>query len=60
MNMNLYGHDGQMVMVDCGCLFNEPFNADDFVHSEIVLRAILALLASRRSVSQACVINSCS
>ena len=24
MNMNLYGHDGQWLMVDCGVSFNEP------------------------------------
>lgn len=27
MNMNLYGHDGQWLMVDCGVSFDEPLQA---------------------------------
>ena len=29
MNMNLYGHAGQWLMVDCGVSFDEPLNPDD-------------------------------
>lgn len=29
MNMNLYGHNGQWLMVDCGVSFNEPLMPDD-------------------------------
>ncbi|WP_409418643.1 ribonuclease J [Marinomonas sp. RS-M-Aa-14] len=36
MNMNLYGHDGQWLMVDCGVSFNEPLTPDDLRTSEIV------------------------
>lgn len=36
MNMNLYGHDGQWLMVDCGVSFNEPLKPDDVLTSEIV------------------------
>lgn len=36
MNMNLYGHDGQWLMVDCGVSFNEPLAPDDLRTSEIV------------------------
>ncbi|WP_233402609.1 ribonuclease J [Marinomonas transparens] len=36
MNMNLYGHDGQWLMVDCGVSFNEPLKPDDLLTSEIV------------------------
>ena len=36
MNMNLYGHDGQWLMVDCGVSFNEPLSPDDLRTSEIV------------------------
>ncbi|GGN37111.1 MULTISPECIES: ribonuclease J [Marinomonas] len=36
MNMNLYGHDGQWLMVDCGVSFNEPLSPDDLGTSEIV------------------------
>lgn len=28
MNLNLYGHDGQWLMVDCGVSFNEPLNPE--------------------------------
>lgn len=28
MNMNLFGHDGQWLMVDCGVTFDEPLLAD--------------------------------
>ncbi|AWY02328.1 MBL fold metallo-hydrolase [Marinomonas primoryensis] len=34
--MNLYGHDGQWLMVDCGVSFNEPLTPDDLRTSEIV------------------------
>lgn len=36
MNMNLYGHDGQWLMVDCGVSFNEPLAPDNLRTSEIV------------------------
>ena len=36
MNMNLYGHDGQWLMVDCGVSFNEPLTPNDLHTSEIV------------------------
>ena len=28
MNLNLYGHNGQWLMVDCGLTFNAPLNAE--------------------------------
>lgn len=28
MNMNLFGHDGEWLMVDCGVTFDEPLTAD--------------------------------
>ncbi len=28
MNLNLYGHDGKWLMVDCGVSFNEPLNPE--------------------------------
>ncbi|WP_231908825.1 ribonuclease J [Marinomonas sp. TW1] len=36
MNMNLYGHDGQWLMVDCGVSFNEPLLSQDALTSEVV------------------------
>lgn len=36
MNMNLYGHDGQWLMIDCGVSFNEPLKADDLHTAEVV------------------------
>ncbi|REG84984.1 ribonuclease J [Marinomonas pollencensis] len=36
MNMNLYGHDGQWLMVDCGVSFNEPLVPDDLHTAEVV------------------------
>ncbi len=36
MNMNLYGHDGQWLMVDCGVSFNEPLKPDDLHTAEVV------------------------
>lgn len=36
MNMNLYGHDGQWLMVDCGVSFNEPLKNDDLHTAEVV------------------------
>jgi len=36
MNMNLYGHDGQWLMVDCGVSFNEPLSSQDALTSEVV------------------------
>ncbi|MCB5162275.1 ribonuclease J [Marinomonas algarum] len=36
MNMNLYGHDGQWLMVDCGVSFNEPLVSGDISTSEVV------------------------
>lgn len=36
MNMNLYGHDGQWLMVDCGVSFNEPLKPDDLHTAELV------------------------
>ncbi|MEL0636541.1 ribonuclease J [Marinomonas sp. TI.3.20] len=36
MNMNLYGHDGQWLMVDCGVSFNEPLKPDDIHTAEVV------------------------
>lgn len=29
MNMNLYGHAGQWLMVDCGLTFNSPLNSEE-------------------------------
>jgi ribonuclease J len=36
MNMNLYGHNGQWLMVDCGVSFNEPLKPDDLHTAEVV------------------------
>ncbi|WP_211313860.1 ribonuclease J [Marinomonas piezotolerans] len=36
MNMNLYGHDGQWLMVDCGVSFNEPLKPDSQTTYELV------------------------
>jgi len=36
MNLNLYGHNGQWLMVDCGVSFNEPLVKGDLTTSEIV------------------------
>ncbi|WP_353667297.1 ribonuclease J [Marinomonas sp. THO17] len=36
MNLNLYGHDGQWLMVDCGVSFNEPLTPKEVRTSEIV------------------------
>ncbi|MEP3348316.1 MAG: ribonuclease J, partial [Marinomonas sp.] len=36
MNMNLYGHDGQWLMIDCGVSFNEPLKVDDLHTAEVV------------------------
>ncbi len=36
MNMNLYGHDGQWLMIDCGVSFNEPVQKSDVHKAEIV------------------------
>lgn len=36
MNMNLYGHNGQWLMVDCGVSFNEPLKSDDLHTAEVV------------------------
>lgn len=36
MNMNLYGHDGQWLMVDCGVSFNEPLTPGELSTSEVV------------------------
>nr|WP_272071026.1 ribonuclease J [Marinomonas sp.] len=34
--MNLYGHDGQWLMVDCGVSFNESLKPDDLHTAEVV------------------------
>lgn len=36
MNMNLYGHDGQWLMVDCGVSFNEPLTPDEIRTADVV------------------------
>ena len=36
MNLNLYGHDGQWLMVDCGIAFDEPLTPDDTTTFRIV------------------------
>nr|WP_239090289.1 ribonuclease J [Marinomonas ostreistagni] len=36
MNLNLYGHDGQWLMVDCGVSFNEPIEAGSERTHELV------------------------
>ena len=36
MNLNLYGHDGQWLMVDCGVSFNEPLTPNEARTAEIV------------------------
>ena len=36
MNMNLYGHDGQWLMVDCGVSFNEPLTPESHTTHELV------------------------
>ena len=36
MNLNLYGHDGQWLMVDCGITFDAPLTPDNTTKHEIV------------------------
>ncbi|GAB3480007.1 ribonuclease J [Marinomonas epiphytica] len=36
MNMNLYGHDGQWLMVDCGVSFNEPLSKNSLSCAEVL------------------------
>ena len=36
MNMNLFGHDGEWLMVDCGVTFDEPLTADSHRSHPIV------------------------
>ncbi|WP_417553374.1 ribonuclease J [Marinomonas fungiae] len=36
MNLNLYGHDGQWLMVDCGLSFNEPIDENSARTHELV------------------------
>ena len=36
MNMNLYGHNGQWLLVDCGMTFNEPLSPEDSKLHELV------------------------
>lgn len=36
MNLNLYGHDGQWLMVDCGVSFNEPIDENSARTHELV------------------------
>jgi ribonuclease J len=36
MNMNLYGHDDQWIMVDCGVTFNAPLSAADDTEHDVV------------------------
>ena len=36
MNLNLYGHDGQWLMVDCGVSFNEPIDENSARTYELV------------------------
>ncbi len=50
MNMNLYGHAGRWLMVDCGVSFNEPLNdsAIDQTSHEVVC-ADPAFISARKS-----------
>ncbi|SBS32315.1 Ribonuclease J 1 [Marinomonas aquimarina] len=36
MNLNLYGHDGEWLMVDCGVSFNEPLDENSVRTHELV------------------------
>jgi ribonuclease J len=36
MNMNVYGHDDQWLLVDCGVTFNAPLEPDSSVEHEVV------------------------
>jgi ribonuclease J len=36
MNLNLYGHNGQWLIVDCGMTFNEPLTPNETKLHELV------------------------
>lgn len=43
MNLNLYGHAGQWIMVDCGITFEDQKDAQGFLQSRVEMPAIEAI-----------------
>lgn len=52
MNVNLYGHNGQWLMIDCGVTFDEPLNREDtqnpLAQRHRVVSADISFISNRR------------
>ena len=47
MNLNLYGHNGQWLMVDCGITFEDHVDAEGFTQTRVEMPAIEAIRSNQ-------------
>lgn len=50
MNLNLYGHDGQWLVVDCGITFEDKPDKNDLIHSRVEMPLIDFAAGQRENI----------